>query len=220
MFSKALLIFSLISVAFATVEITTPVASTIYSGGQKDATVVWTDDNNDPKLAAFGPASISIYVGNINQQTSLQTLKDNVDVSTTTTITFTVDASIGPNSGEYFIRIQSLSLKDAKGQPEQAFSHKFTLNNMSGNFSSSILAEISGQSTAPLAGQTSSAASSAATTSSKASSASLTASSTSKNPSSTSSTTSATAKPSGGAMGLKAGWAGIVFGAVLGVTMF
>jgi len=215
MFSKALLIFSLISVAFATVEITTPTASTVYSGGQVDAKVEWQDDNNKPLLADFGPAIVSIYVGNTIQQTRLETLGGSVDVSKNSSIIFTVNPSIGPNGNFYFIRFESLGLKDTEGRPVEAFSHQFNLTNMSGTFSSSILSEIAGTSTAPIGG-TSSAASSAAT-SGAASSASLTSSGTSKNPSSTSSTTSATAKPSSGAMGLKAGWAGIVFGAVVGV---
>jgi hypothetical protein len=205
-------------VAFATVLITTPFDTTVYSGGQTDATVVWKDDGAAPSLATFGHASISIYVGNRIQQTSLQVLKPDVDVSTTSTITFTPDPTIGPNGNDYFIRIQSLANKDSTGTPLLAFSGKFTLQNMTGNFSAAVQSQIAGQSTAPL-GPTSSGASSAAssTSSGAASSASLTASGTSKT---SSSTTSATAKPSNAATGLKAGWAGIVFGAVVGVTMF
>jgi len=206
-------------VAFATVYITTPVQTTVYSGGQKDATVVWQDDNVAPLLKQFGDASVSIYVGNKNQQTLLQTLVASVDVSTTSTITFSPDPTIGPNSSDYFIRIQSLALKDASGFPAQAFSSKFTLQSMTGKFNASVSSEIAGQSTAPLGAQTSSGASSA-TTSSGASATSLAASGASKPPSSASSTTSASAKPSSAAIGLTAGWAGIVFGAVVGVTMF
>jgi len=213
MFSKAILIFSLISVAFATPYITTPTAATTYTGGQKDALVAWMNVDDGK---AFGLSSISIYVGNAIKQTQLQVLNPSVDVSTTLNITFSPDPSIGPDSSEYFIRVQSLSAKDntSLANPLQSFSAKFTLNHMSGNFSSSIQAEISGQSTAPLGAQTSSGASS------PTSSPALTSTGTSKSPTNTSSTTSATAKPSSGAMGLKAGWAGLVFGAVVGVTMF
>jgi len=218
MLTKALFFFSLISVAFATVLITTPIISTVYTGGQAGATVVWKDDGTSPSLETFGNATVSIYVGNKFQQTSLQLLAT-VDVSKASSITFTPDASIGPDSSDYFIRIQSLASKAANGDPDQSFSSKFTLQNMSGKFNASVSAEIAGQSTAPLGAQSSTAGSSASTTSSGAS-ATSSASSTSKNSSGSSSSTSATAKPSSAAMGLTAGWAGIVFGAVFGVAMF
>jgi len=211
MFSKALLIFSLISVAFATVYVTTPTAATTYSGG-KSATINWIDNGVPPTLAMFGPASISIYAGNAQQQTNLQIVSNNTDVSSTSTITFTVDPTIGPNSNHYFMRFESLTGKDNTSTPYEAFSAQFTLDSMSGSFSSSVLAEIAGQSTAPLGGQTSSGS---LTPTSSPSIATSTASR-----ASTSSTTSATAKASSGAMGLKAGWAGIVFGAVVGASMF
>jgi len=214
MFSKALLIFSLFSVAFATVFVTAPVASTIYSGGKPGAVVTWMDNGDAPLLPAFGLATISIYVGNAIQQTSLQVLSNSTDVSTVSTITFTPDPSIGPNDSNYFIRIESINGKDnVTSTPFEAFSAKFTLNSMTGTFPASVAAEIAGQSTAPLGGQTSSG------TAGPTSTPSLTTSTASKTPTSTSST-SATAKASSGAMGLKAGWAGIVFGAVVGVTMF
>jgi len=215
MFSKALLIFSLVSVAFATVFVTAPVSSTTYSGG-KPATITWQDDNNAPTLKMFGPATISIYVGNRIQQTSLQLLTSSsgLDVSTTSTLTFTPDPTIGPNSNNYFIRFESVSGKDNTSTPYESFSAQFTLDNMTGSFSSSVLAEIAGQSTAPLAGGSSSSSGTTGPTSTP----SLT-SSTSNKPTSASSTT-ATAKATSGAMGFKAGWAGIVFGAVVGVTMF
>jgi len=213
MFSKTLLIFSLFSVAFATVSMTEPVASTIYSGGKAGAVVSWMENGNPPSLAEFGLATISIYVGNAIQQTSLQVLSNSTDVSTTSTITFTPDPTIGPSGSDYFIRIESISGKDNTSTPFEAFSAKFTLNNMTGNFSASVSAEIAGQSTAPLGSQTSSG------TTGPTSTPSLTTSTASKAPASTSST-SATAKASSGAMGFKAGWAGIVFGAVVGVTVF
>jgi len=219
MFSKALLVFPLISVAFAMPFITTPVHTTTYTGGQKDAVVTWMEDPSvtGPTSSDFGLSSISIYVGNAQQQTFLQSLNPSVDVSKTLTITFTPDPTIGPDGSDYFIRMQSLAGKDntTLKNPFQAFSSKFTLKGMSGTFNSSVISEIAGQSTAPLGPQTSSGASSSAT-----SSPALTATGTSKSSTGTSSTTSATAKPSSGAMDLKAGWVGIVFGAVVGVTLF
>jgi hypothetical protein len=214
MFSKALVIFSLISVAFATVFVIAPVASTTYSGG-KSAVVSWQDDGNAPSLPLFGPSMISIYVGNALQQTNLQILSNSTDVSATSSITFTPTPTIGPNGDNYFIRFESINGKDKTSTPYEAFSAQFTLNGMTGTFSQSILAQIAGQSTAPLVGgQTSSG------TTGPTSTPSLTTSTASNSATSASSTTSATAKATSGALGLKAGWAGIVFGAVVGVTMF
>jgi len=213
MLSKTLLIFSLFSVAFATVFVTAPVASTIYSGGKPGATVSWMDDGNAPSLAVFGSATISIYVGNAIQQTSLQVLSNNTDVSKASTITFTPDPTIGPNDADYFIRFESINGRDNTSTPFEAFSAKFTLNSMTGTFPASVQAEIAGQSTAPLGGSTSSG------TTGPTSTPSVTTSTASKSPTSISST-SATAKATSGAMGSKAGWAGIMFGAVVGVAMF
>jgi hypothetical protein len=211
MFLKALLISSLISVVFASVYVTNPVASTTDTGG-KLATVSWQDDGHDPTLAAFGPSTISIYAGNAQQQTSLQLINSNVDVSSTSSINFTVDATIGPNSGAYFIRFQSISGKNGS-IPYESFSAQFTLNNMTGTFSPAVLSEIAGQSSAPLVSATPTA------TGGLTSTPSLTTSLASTNSLSTASATG-TSKASSGAIGIKAGWAGLVFGAIVGATMF
>jgi len=208
MFSKALLILSLISVAFATVYVTNPVAATVDSGGQT-ASVNWQDDGNAPSLAMFGSARIAIYTGNANQQTSLQVINADVDVSKSSSINFTVDPTIGPNSNHYFIRFQSNNGQSANGTAFLAFSSQFTLANMTGTFNSSVSAEIAGLSTAPLA---------SASPSSTPSTVSLTTSILSTGTSR--SIPSVTGRPTSGAMGIKAGWAGLVFGAIIGVTMF
>jgi hypothetical protein len=215
MFSKVLVTLALASSVFATVFLTAPVASTTYSGG-KPAVVTWQDSGSAPTLKDFGPAKISIYVGNAQQQTSLQTLNASVDVSLTNTINFTPDASIGPNSSEYFIRVESLSLKDSTQPqyPALAFSAKFTLDSMTGTFSADIQSQISGQSTAPLATQSSPAG---ASTSAPAT---TTAAASSKKASSAASSASATATKKSGALSVRAGWAGAALGALVGVTMF
>jgi len=220
MFSKALVVLAFSSAAFATVFVTAPIASTTYTAGQS-AVVKWQDDGNTPTLASFGPSMISIYAGNAQQQTSLQLLNSSVDVSQESSITFTPDATIGPDSGEYFIRFQSISLMDATQPqfPALAFSAKFTLTGMTGTFSAAVSSEIQGQTTAPLA--TPSGASSAApsATSSRAttSSASLTTVSSKKVTSTGSSAPSATHSSS--AVGVRAGWVGAILGAVVGITI-
>jgi uncharacterized transporter YbjL len=211
MFSKALLISSLISVTFATVFVTNPVASTTLTGGQP-ATITWEDDGNPPTLAEFGSSMISIYSGNAQQQTSLKLLNNSLDVSSTSSLTFTVDPTIGPNSGHYFIRFQSNNGKNGSN-PDLAFSAQFTLTNMTGTFSPLVQSEIDGLSTAPLATAMPTASGGLTSTPS------LTTSLTSTKGSSTASATS-TSKASSGAISIKAGWVGLVFGAIVGATMF
>ena len=46
---------------------TSPVASTTFTGGQQ-ATVSWQESGNAPTLAQFGNATFAIYVGNAIEQ--------------------------------------------------------------------------------------------------------------------------------------------------------
>jgi len=218
MFSKAFVVLAFTSAAFATVFVTAPVASTTYTAGQS-AVVQWQDDGNTPSLASFGPAMISIYAGNAEQQTSLQLLNASVDVSQVSSITFTPNATIGPNSNEYFIRFQSISLADATEPqfPALAFSAKFTLAGMTGTFSAAVESEIQGQTTAPLAAPAS-ASTSPATVAASSTAASLTTTSTSKKASSTASS-SPSATHSSSAVGIRVGRAGAILGAVVGITI-
>ncbi|EAU84075.2 hypothetical protein CC1G_06937 [Coprinopsis cinerea okayama7 len=152
MFTKAFVLLAIASQAFATVFITNPVATSTLVGGE-EATISWIESGGGPSLEEFGPARISIYVGNAQQQTGLQVIAEEVDVSTTSSVSFTVDPSIGPDSDEYFIRVESLNLRDEEQPqyPALAFSAKFTLSEMTGVFTAEILDQIAGQSTAPLA---------------------------------------------------------------------
>ncbi|KAJ3563522.1 hypothetical protein NP233_g8893 [Leucocoprinus birnbaumii] len=203
------------SPALATVFITNPVASTTFNGGQP-ATISWQDDGQTPTLQQFGNAMVSIYVGNALQQTSLQTIVPSVNVATTSSIQFTPDPSIGPNSNEYFIRVQSLGFMDPKNPqfPALSFSAKFTMNNMSGTFNSTVQAQIAGQSTAPLAG--------GSATPQSAPSATANAAMTTARSSTSTSATSRAASPtsSSAALHSKAGWTGIILSALIGVAAF
>lgn len=153
MFFKAALLASLTASAFATVFITSPTANSNFEGGKK-TTISWQDSPDKPSLAQWGPSKVSIYTGNVNQQTMLQEISPNVDVSKINTIEFTPDASIGPNGKFYFVRIESLALKDSKDPklPALAFSATFPMSNMSGKFSAAVQAQVDGQSTAPVGG--------------------------------------------------------------------
>ncbi|KAG6848599.1 hypothetical protein H0H93_015583 [Arthromyces matolae] len=220
MLCKSLALLALSSSALATVFITSPTASTTFTGGQQ-ATINWQDDGTAPSLAQFGPAKVSIYVGNAQQQTSLQLIVASVDVSTTQSIQFTPDATIGPNGNQYFIRFESLSFKDPNNAqyPAEAFSAKFTMSGMTGTFSQAVIDQINGQSTAPLAGATAAASSTgaaAATTSASA----TTSKASSSTASATKSSTSA-AKTSNAAIHMKgSSWFGIILGAVVGAAVF
>jgi hypothetical protein len=147
---------SLVAAASANVYVTSPVAGTVFTAGQ-NSTITWKDDGMSPPLQSFGPAKVSIYIGNAQQQTSLQLIVSSVDVSTTSSIIFIPDGTIGPSGSDYFIRFESLSLKDATNSqyPAEAFSAKFTLNGATGQFTPQEQSEIDGQSTAPLGGSTS-----------------------------------------------------------------
>jgi hypothetical protein len=86
------------------------------------------------------------------------------------------------------------------------------MNGMTGVFTQEVLSQIAGQSTAPLAGATSAPATSKATT------ATTTSKPSTSSPTSTNSTAHATT--TNGALNVKAGWFGVVVGAVVGVAMF
>ncbi|KLO06740.1 hypothetical protein SCHPADRAFT_861029 [Schizopora paradoxa] len=158
MFTSTFAVLSLAAAASATVFITDPTASTTCSGGQV-CQINWQDDGATPSLAQFGAAEVFLGIGNAQQQTMLQTISPSVNVSTTSAIQFTVDPNAGGNSNDYFIRVQSIALKDASNPqfPALSFSAKFTLNNMKGSFNASVQSEIDGLSTAPLGGSATSA---------------------------------------------------------------
>jgi len=213
MFSKALVIVSFASAAFATVFVTAPVAATVYSGGTP-ATISWQDSGSPPTLAQFGNAKISIYAGNAQEQTSLQVVNASVNVATVSSISFIPDPTIGPNSNHYLIRFESLSITDPTQSQTTAlaFSAQFTLNNMTGTFSAAVLSEIAGQSTAPLGVQTSASAGSTSIPSITTTA--------SQHSSTVSSSTPSATKSASGAMGIKAGWTVVAFGVLVGVAMF
>jgi len=183
MFSSAFVVLALSVSTLANVFITSPVASTTFVGGQQ-ATVSWQDDGSAPTLQSFGPAMVSIYAGNAQQQTLLQTISPSIDVSQLSTIQFTPDPTIGPDGDQYFVRFQSLGLKDATNPqyPALAFSAKFTMSGMSGQFNATVQSEIDGQSTAPIGGTaiTSAAAATVAVTTVTKSSSSSSSAATSK----------------------------------------
>ncbi|KIK61310.1 hypothetical protein GYMLUDRAFT_96667 [Collybiopsis luxurians FD-317 M1] len=226
MFSKIVLLSALASSAFATVFITSPTATSTFNGGQT-ATISWIDSNGSPSLQDWGSAKVSIYTGNANQQTLLQQVTASVNVATTSSIQFTPDPKIGPNGQEYFIRVESLTLKDANNTqyPEMSFSALFTMASMTGTFNSSVQAQIDGQSTAPIGGSTTgsiaSSTGSSAASSTKAASTTGSSTATSKGASSTTASAASSAK-SNGAVGLGSVanvWVSAVLGGAVMVSL-
>lgn len=222
MFSKIFVVLATASAAFATVYVTSPVASTTFAAGQP-ATITWQDDGLSPSLASFGPAKISIYAGNAQQQTLLQSLSNSTDVSQSSSLNITPDPTIGPNSAQYFIRFESLSLKDATQPqfPALAFSARFTLSGMTGTFSADVQSQINGQSTAPLATQATLATTASATTA-PAVLTTVHSTTTALAGSTTKATTTAksTSTSTSGATSVRVGWAVAALSAVVGVSMF
>jgi len=164
MFTSALVVASLAASALATVYVTNPVNATTFSGGAT-ATISWEDDGNSPSLAAFGTAEVGVYVGDATQQTEVQQIVASVNVSTTSTIQFTVNPNAGQDGYYYFIRFQSLGLMDSTNPqfPAEAFSAKFTMTGMTGTFNAIESQQIAGASTAPIGGSSPTSAASGAT---------------------------------------------------------
>ncbi|KAF5343558.1 hypothetical protein D9758_012965 [Tetrapyrgos nigripes] len=153
MLSKISVVSLLTSGAFAAVYINSPTESIGMTGGQT-AKISWIDQGSGPSLADFGDAKIGIYTGNSKQQILLQTISDRINVAKSSSLQFTPDAGIGPNGNNYFVRFDSLTLKDSANpqSPAMAFSSRFTMSGMSGTFNASVQSLINGQSTAPIGG--------------------------------------------------------------------
>jgi len=144
-FSSIFVTFALcVSSALATIYITSPTADTTFDGGA-NATITYEDDGTVPTLSDWGFASVGIFVGSVTSQIQLQLIDGSLNVSDVSTLQFTVDPTIGPDSGDYFIRFQSLSyVNSTTGYPAEAFSAKFNLDQMTGTFNSSVSAVIGG----------------------------------------------------------------------------
>lgn len=205
LFTTLLSVFAIAHSALAGVYITNPVGSTKQQGGQV-ITVTWADDGNTPTVGSIGPCTIDIYTGSKTVQTQLQNLAASVDVSKASSVSATVDPSIGPNGSFYFIRVTSLNLKDTANPqyPYQAFSAKFELQGMSGNFSQAVLAQIQDSGVSP----------SSVTSASKAATSSTSSTATKVAGAASAATSSSAASPkqvaSGGLLALLVGVAGYV----------
>jgi len=134
MLARALTLLALSCSALASISITNPIASTSLAGG-KTLKVAWTADSDKttPLASAFGNSSVSIYTGSSSTQYLLETF-GYLNPHKTLSISKVVPKTLGPDATLYFIRIESLAATDSAGNPLEAFSARFTLTGMSGEF--------------------------------------------------------------------------------------
>jgi hypothetical protein len=130
--------------AFAEMVITDPNNNLSCSGG-KTCTIKWQEGPNQPPIAQSGTCEFSVYTGNPQQQTRLQTIAQNVNIVHDNALVFTVDPKIGPSANVYFIRAQcSVPDPTTPSNPLLAFSGFFSLNDMTGTFNASVQAQVAG----------------------------------------------------------------------------
>lgn len=233
--TTAVAIFAIAGSVSATVFPTAPVAATSWKAGTPQ-TIRWQESTTPtpPTLATFGNASIAIYTGNRNQQTLLQLITPSINVGTENSITFTPDPEIGPDGSEYFIRFESRVTQDPLSPqfPALAFSSKFELTDMTGQFNTTVQAQIDGQATAPIGGSAPTGTNAAAggANSSPTGTRSTTApsgfSTNTTRPNGTNTASAANSTKTSGnaatAIGVKGSiaWAGALVGALIGAALF
>ncbi|GJN88905.1 hypothetical protein Rhopal_001876-T1 [Rhodotorula paludigena] len=110
-----------------------PVAASHYAAGDS-FTISWRDDGNAPSWTEFGRTSIGLYSGSSQVQYRLAQVGLIEDASQTSEVRITIDPVWGPDSDQYFIRLDSEAATDASGAPLQSFSARFALSGMTGAF--------------------------------------------------------------------------------------
>ncbi|KDQ09557.1 hypothetical protein BOTBODRAFT_36964 [Botryobasidium botryosum FD-172 SS1] len=137
----------------AGIFITNPIG-TSSCAANTPCNLAWKDDGIAPNLTAVGPCRIYVGIGGTTTQLKLQditgsTAPAGIDVSKNSNLTFTIDPTIGANSNAYFIRMESIALKDATNpaNPYLAFSAKFAVTGMTGTFNATEQALINGNTT-------------------------------------------------------------------------
>lgn len=116
-------LLALLPLATATIYTTNPVGKTVAVGDQV-LKVDWSDDGATPTVQTIGKCSIDLCIGTQTQQTCLLNLGASVDVSAASTLSTTIDATIGENGKHYFIKYSSLD-HQVNGQAYTQFSATF-----------------------------------------------------------------------------------------------
>ncbi|GAA6008489.1 uncharacterized protein JCM10292_006942 [Rhodotorula paludigena] len=132
-FSSAAVLALSLPAALAKPFIYKPVAASHYAAGDS-FTISWRDDGNAPSWTEFGRTSIGLYSGSSQVQYRLAQVGLIEDASQTSEVRITIDPVWGPDSDEYFIRLDSEAATDTSGAPLQSFSARFALSGMTGAF--------------------------------------------------------------------------------------
>lgn len=119
-------------------------SSTAGHGGKR-LSVEWNDDGKAPTRRDWGRVNIYLATGSRDVQYKLQTLASNVSYNLQQA-DYSIDASVGPSGGYYFIRFEGTNASQTGGIPPMAFSARFNLDQMSGTFNSTIMSQLSGAS--------------------------------------------------------------------------
>ncbi|KAJ7925166.1 hypothetical protein B0H13DRAFT_2248879 [Mycena leptocephala] len=109
-----------------------PASGSTCTGGTP-CVLSWLDDGDSPLLNAVGVVTAGLFHG---KQQLVQTLQP-LDVAGVHSVEFTPIAQAGPNSDSYYIAFTSTSANE-NGTDYTAFSPFFTLEGMSGSFSSPL----------------------------------------------------------------------------------
>lgn len=112
--------------------------------GGRNLAVEWNDDGKAPSRRDWGRINIYLATGSRDVQYKLQTLATNVSYNLQDA-SYRIDSSVGPSGGYYFIRFEGTNAS-AAGTPPMAFSARFNLDGMTGNFNSTIMAQLQGAS--------------------------------------------------------------------------
>ncbi|KAJ7058196.1 hypothetical protein C8F01DRAFT_1149912 [Mycena amicta] len=128
----ALLALESATLAHAGLYFIQPASGSTCTGGFP-CTVSWLDDGNSPLLPDIGTVTAGLYTGQLQL---VQTLPP-VDTADILSYQFTPIPAAGPNSKTYYLAFTSTKLK-TNGTNYTGFSPFFTLEGMSGSFSSPL----------------------------------------------------------------------------------
>lgn len=121
-----------------------PSGSSTTAHGGKRLHVEWNDDGKAPTHRDWGRVNIFLATGSRDVQFKLQTLATNVSYNQNSG-DYTLNANAGPNGGYYFLRFEGTNTT-TNPIPAMSFSARFSLDDMSGNFNSTIMSTLQGAS--------------------------------------------------------------------------
>ncbi|CAO1628810.1 unnamed protein product [Jaminaea pallidilutea] len=129
--------------ALSTIYITNPVSNTKLKGGDK-VNIHWQDNGQFPKTSDWGAIDIWLAAGSESSQYKLDKVASNLSTSRSSR-SYTIPKNIGPSGQYYFFRFESQKAAANGTATYMAFSARFNLSGMSGNFNSTVLAAAQGK---------------------------------------------------------------------------